>query len=50
MTDTKKTDTKEKPSAGIEIAKNKISSQELPEQKQSELLKPPLKSRKKKGF
>ena len=33
MTDTKKTDTKEKPSAGIEIAKDKKSSQEMPEQK-----------------
>jgi hypothetical protein len=32
MTDTKKTDTKEKPSAGKEIAKDKISSQEMPEQ------------------
>lgn len=50
MADTKKTNTKEKPSAGKEIAKDKISSQKMPEQETIETPRATAEIKKEKGF
>jgi len=50
MPDTKKTNTKKKPSAGKDIVKDKISAQEMPERETIETPQTTAESEKEKGF
>lgn len=50
MSDSKITNTKEKPAVGKEFIKNKISSQEMPEQERNETPQATAEIEKEKGF